>query len=42
MSLVQTEEKHSLSDTPTCLDATPTKLQKDRKNVHVSNSVSKK
>ena len=42
MSLVQAEEKHSLCDTPTCLGATPTQLQKDCKNVHVSNSVSKK
>jgi hypothetical protein len=41
MSFVQTEEIHSLGNTPTCLDATPTQLQKDRKNAHVSNSDSK-
>ena len=40
MSFVQTEEIDSLGDTPTCLDATPTQLQKDCKNFHVSNSVS--
>jgi hypothetical protein len=41
MILVQTEEKCSLGDTPTCLDATPTWLQEDRKNIHVSNYVRK-
>ena len=42
MSLVLTEEKCSLGDTLTCLDATPTQLQEDRKNVRVRNYVSKK
>ena len=42
MSFVQKEEIHSLGDAPTCLDATSTQLQKDHKNIHVSNSVSKK